>query len=224
MDARLRRAAHFIRAEVHADIGSDHARLPIELLLSGRAQRVIVVEKHAGPAGVARAALHRAGLLGRAELRLGDGFAPLAPGEVESVSLTGMGTRTMLGILERAAWLPTRLVLQPNDSAGPLRDWAADHGFHLRDEALAEGFWHYAVLQLTRGRGEDPAYQGLPREAARRFGPHLLRRRDPLLRRELARQLARLEALACHARPEVLDDLAVVREGWRWLDRGASPR
>lgn len=219
LDARLAQAAEFIRAEAHADIGSDHARLPTALLRSGRVRQLVVVEKHAGPAAVARAALSRAGLAARSEVRLGDGFAPLRPGEVESASLTGMGARTLLGILKRAEWLPPRLVLQPNDSAAPLRAWAGASGHHLRDEALVNGFWAYPVLQLEQREGEDPAYQGLPLEAARRFGPHLLLRRDPLLRRELERQLARLEPLAQHARPELLRDLALVRAAWAWLHR-----
>ena len=208
----MARAAGYIRAKVHADIGSDHARLPIALLRSGRAGRVIVVEKHPGPAEVARAALATADLAARSEVRLGDGFAPLAPGEVESASLTGLGARTILGILERAGErLPPTLVLQSNDSAEPLRRWALGAGYHLRAEALAPGFWAYPVLHLERGRGEDPAHAGLPLEVALRFGPHLLRAGDPLLMSELKRQRARLIPLAPHGRAEVERDLALVQ-------------
>ncbi|MGI8747352.1 MAG: class I SAM-dependent methyltransferase [Deinococcus sp.] len=146
-DSRLAAALALIRAEVHADIGSDHAALPVALLRSGRVGRCIVVEKKAAPLEVARGTLERARLLDRAELRLGDGFAPLLAGEVESASLTGMGGRTLLGILERgAARLPQRLVLQPNDSAAGLRGWARRQGYWLTHEELVPGFWRYPLL------------------------------------------------------------------------------
>ncbi len=197
---------------MHADIGSDHARLPIHLLRSGRTERVIVVEKTAAPAEVAHAALAAAGLAARSEVRLGDGFAPIRPDEVTGASVTGMGARTILGIVRRAAELPPHLVLQSNDSAEGLRRWALTGGYQLEAEALAPGFWAYPVLSLRRGGGEDPAYVGLPREAALRFGPHLLRRRDPLLVAELQRQQERLMVVARHGRGQVQRDLAVVRE------------
>jgi tRNA (adenine22-N1)-methyltransferase len=238
LDARLKAAADLIRAELHADIGSDHASLPIWLLQSGRAGRVIVVEKTSGPLEVARQALTRAGLLERAELRLGDGLEPLYPAEsgaepgaeLESVSLTGMGARTMLGILERG-WasgrVPAVLVVQPNDGAGLLRGWARKRGYLLVAESMASGFWRYPVLRLERhggstgspGLDRDAAYDGLPEAAALWYGPHLLRQAHPLLVQELRAQLARLEPLERHARPQVLADLKTVRSALSWLEQ-----
>lgn len=224
LDARLLAAAQLIRAGVHADIGSDHAALPIWLLRSGRAGRVVIVEKTAGPLGVARLAVQQAGIQDRAELRLGDGLAPLAAGELESVSLTGMGTRTVLGILERAraaGQLPAALVVQPNDAPGPLRTWAGEHGYWLTAEAMAPGFWRYPVLRFEPHLGPDPAYLDLPGEAALRYGPHLLRQRHPLLLQELHSQRRRLEGVEHHARPQVLNDLAAVRSALTWLEEQA---
>ncbi|WP_407569568.1 tRNA (adenine(22)-N(1))-methyltransferase [Deinococcus altitudinis] len=242
LDARLEAAAELIRAERHTDIGSDHASLPIWLLQSGRAGRVIVVEKTPGPLEVARRALTQAGVSGRAELRLGDGLEPLHPaasqGELESVSLTGMGARTMLGILERgraAGRVPAALVVQPNDGAGLLRGWARAHGYRLVAERMASGFWRYPVLRLERQKSpvesgtvgnrtstatdHDPAYDGLPEAAALWYGPHLLRQAHPLLVQELRAQLARLEPLERHARPRLLTDLSTVRSALAWLEQ-----
>ncbi|WP_407540950.1 tRNA (adenine(22)-N(1))-methyltransferase TrmK [Deinococcus radiomollis] len=238
LDARLQAAAELIRAGWHADIGSDHATLPIWLLKSGRADRVIVVEKTTGPLEVARRAVTQAGLSGRTELRLGDGLEPLLTHELESVSLTGMGARTMLGILERgraAGRVPAVLVVQPNDGAGLLRSWARTHGYRLVAERMVSGFWRYPVLRLERCGGpdteHDPAYDGLPEAAALWYGPHLLRQVHPLLVQELRAQLSRLEPLERHARPQLLTDLATVRSALAWLKQaapqepdGAEPR
>ncbi|ADV65672.1 tRNA (adenine(22)-N(1))-methyltransferase [Deinococcus maricopensis] len=218
LDARLEAAAQFIRAAVHADIGSDHAALPVALLTSGRVERAVIVEKTEGPLRNARAAVARAGLTDRCEVREGDGLAPLTPGEVESASMTGMGVRTMLGVLARAGdRLPPALVLQPNDDAAPLRAWARAQAYHLRGEALAPGFWTYPVLHLRRAEGPDPAYEGVPGALAERFGPHLLRARDPQLLAVLERQRARLAPLTAHARADVLRHLSDVQSALAWM-------
>lgn len=189
---RLLAVAELIDANVHADIGADHALLPRYLLLSGRARHVIVVEKNPGPYRRSCDAL--AGHA--AEVRLGDGLSALSAGEIDSLSISGMGALTMVAILAaHPDRLPDRLVLQPNDSAEPLRRWAIDSGFHIGRERLVTGHWRYCVLALERRPGPDPAYQGLPLEPALRYGPLLLSSRDPLLFSGLKAERAYLEAL-----------------------------
>ena len=218
LDARLDMAARFIHADVHADIGSDHAHLPLALITRGQVRRCVIVEKNPGPFERSRERVRRENLTECIDVRLGDGFAPLQPGEVESVSITGMGARTMLGILGAAVALPYRLVLQANDAPELLRQWAFTSGYHLMDEALVPGFWTYAVLHLEQGGGEacvDAAYQGLERDVALRWGPHLLRRRDPLLREQLGAQEARLRRVAVHGRADVQRELDLIERAAR---------
>lgn len=201
LDARLEAVLSLIRAETHADIGSDHAKLPICLLREGRVGRGVIVELNPGPLALARRNVARARLEEVLEVRAGDGFGPLAPGEVESASVTGMGAGTVAGILRRAGErLPPALVLQPNDSPAPIRVWAREHGYHLRAERLVAGYWPYPVLRLERAAGEDPAYRGLPLAAALRYGPHLLRAGSALLRRQVWADVVRLTPLAAPGR------------------------
>lgn len=219
LDARLEAALHLIRSEVHADIGSDHAHLPIRLVREGRVERCVVVELNPGPLALARRKVARARLEGRIEVRAGNGFAPLRPGEVESASMTGMGAVTMVGILDRAGErLPPTLILQPNDSPRPLRVWARGNGYHLTAERLISGYWPYPVLRLNRAEGTDPAYTGLPLNAALRYGPHLLRQGSGLLREQVRADVARLTPLAAPGRTaqvelEAARDALTVLEG-----------
>lgn len=190
LEARLLAVAAEVVGPVCADIGTDHARLPRHLLQTGRVERAIAVEKSRGPFENARRAL--LGL--NAEVRFGDGFSVLRPGEASSASLCGMGARRMVGILSRhPERLPQRLVLQPNDGAEPLRRWALSAGYALVREQMVEGFWRYPVL--TFERGVCTAYAGLPLELALRFGPWLLRQGHPLLKTELLAQRKRLRSL-----------------------------
>lgn len=191
LEPRLLAVAQEIRAATHADIGADHALLPRYLLLSGRVERVIVVEKNRGPWANSRRTL--AGL--NAEVRLGDGLAVLRAGEADSLSLCGMGARLMVRILSAYPdRLPLRLVLQPNDSPEPLRRWALSSGYALQNEQMVEGFWRYGILTLKRG--PCTAYAGLPLEPALRYGPLLLKARHPLLKADLQERQQYLQKLA----------------------------
>ncbi|WP_293912805.1 tRNA (adenine(22)-N(1))-methyltransferase TrmK [Deinococcus sp.] len=217
LDARLHAVLSLTEAEVHADIGTDHAALPLALIQSGRCERVIAVELKGGPLALARRAVAASGLANRIEVRQGDGFGPILPGEVGSASLCGLGARTILSILERAAWLPPMLILQPNAEPEVLRGWAQAKGFHLNAETLAEGFWRYPILKFEQRDGLDPAYLNLPHAAALRFGPHLLRRRDAGLLAELERQHGRLSHLYSTGGERVQADLQTVRDALSWL-------
>ncbi|WP_102126118.1 tRNA (adenine(22)-N(1))-methyltransferase TrmK [Deinococcus planocerae] len=201
LDPRLAAVLALVEAEAHADIGSDHAHLPIHLIREGRVRRCVVVELNPGPLAHARRNVALARLEDRIEVREGDGFAPLLPGEIGSASVSGMGAGTALGILRRAGErLPPTLVLQTNDSARPLRVWAREQGYHLTAERLIPGYWPYPVLRLERRDGPDPAYAGLPEDAALRYGPHLLRERPEVLWRLVRADVARLTPLAAPGR------------------------
>lgn len=220
LDARLETVLSLIRAPLHADIGSDHAGLPLELVRRGHIERGVIVELNPGPLENARQAVARAGLGGRLDVRSGDGLDPLAPGEVPSVSMTGMGALTMRGILERGAARqvrPDTLVVQPNDNPAPLREWALGAGYHLRAERLASGYWTYPVLRFERADGPDRAYEGLSPDAARRYGPLLLREGSALLRRQVWADVTRLTPLAAPGRPAALE-LATAHAALAWLD------
>lgn len=225
LDARLEAVLELIRAGTHADIGSDHAHLPLRLIREGRARRCVVVELNPGPLAQARRNVARARLEAVIDVRAGDGFDPLAPGEVDSASLTGLGAGTMAGILRRAGGerLPPALILQPNDSPGPLRVWAREHGYHLRAERLIPGYWPYPVLRLERAPGDDPAYRGLPLAAALRYGPHLLREGSALLRGQIEADLRRLTPLAAPGR-SAQTELEAAQAALALLDSPEIPR
>lgn len=218
LDARLQAVARLVSGP-HADIGTNHAYLPITLVQSGQLPACLATELGGGPLQLARRNIARAGLGGCIELRQGSGFAPLRAGEVQSASLCGMGGLLIRELLQQAAWLPAELILQPNSDAPALRAWARARGYHLRHEELVPGHWAYPVLHLTVGSGSDPAYAGLPQEAACYAGPLLLRRRDPLLRAELLRQRARLEPLRGFGRPEVQQEWQQLSVAWQILEQ-----
>ncbi|MFB9991710.1 tRNA (adenine(22)-N(1))-methyltransferase TrmK [Deinococcus oregonensis] len=207
LDERLEAVLALLHTGTHADIGSDHAKLPLRLIQTGRARRCIVVELNPGPLALARRNVARAGLDNQIDVRSGNGFSPLHPAEADSASITGMGAGTIAGILRRAeeGVLPPTLVLQPNDNPAPIRVWARESGYHLTDERLIDGYWPYPVLRLLRHPGPDLAYQDLPLAAALRYGPHLLREAGPLLAARIQADVLRLTPLAAPGRTAQLE-------------------
>lgn len=165
---------------VVADIGTDHARLPVYLVKSGRCPKVIATELNRGPWEQARLRVAFHGLADRIEVRLGEGLAPLFPGEARVVVVAGMGGTTIKGVLASSPGVLNaleRLVLQPMNGAPELRRWLVQNGWRLAEEVLVIERGRYYVV-IAAERGEETAGE----EWLLEIGPRLLERRDPLLK------------------------------------------
>lgn len=182
VEDRLLMVSTEVSSECHADIGTDHALLPIYLLTHGLCRFVIATEKSSSAFRIAKRALWGKS----AEVRLGDGLCVLEPGEVQSVSICGLGGTLIADILSRdEALIPARVVVQANRDSWKLRRWGLRSGFHLVREQLAEGHWLYEILTFQKTSGPDPAYSDVPLDLAVHFGPHLLKERHPLREQDL---------------------------------------
>lgn len=67
--------------------------------------------------------MERYGYADQVQLRLCDGLAAVQPGEVDTVTICGMGGKMMISILEAAPWTTdgVTLILQPMKVPGELR-------------------------------------------------------------------------------------------------------
>lgn len=144
--ARL--AAHVLPGEPMADVGTDHALLPIACVASGLVPRAIAADLRPEPLRFARAHRSRYGISDAyLEIRLGPGLEPVHAGEVKSVTIAGMGAATMQTIL--CAHPPQtlgveRIVLQPTQGEDMLRRFLAlaPH-LHVVEEFMLEEAGHF---------------------------------------------------------------------------------
>lgn len=182
LDDRLKAVASQIGCRVHADIGSDHGHLLKALLTSGQIQRGIAIENKQQPFENSRATL--LGL--SAEVRFADGLCGLEPGEADSLSLCGMGGELIAQILDAFPdRVPPCVVLQPNCHPESVRRWGLRAGYHIIDEQIVWGRQQYVTIRLQRNRQQanpsysDPAYRNIDRQAAKLFGPLIIKRWQP---------------------------------------------
>lgn len=142
MSNRLELLASLVKDGVGvADVGTDHAYIPVMLAGRGYSGNIIATDINEGPLNKARRNLSDAGFEGRAELILCDGLDGCDPNKVDTIIAAGMGGDTLTGILDRAEWCirsDMRLILQPATKAEILRYWLINNGFTVTDELLTE--------------------------------------------------------------------------------------
>lgn len=140
-----------------ADIGTDHAYLPVSLLLEGRIDHAIAADVRKGPLDHARRTAEEYGVENQLDFRLCDGLAGIRADECDTITIAGMGGETIAGILSRAEWAREgkRLILQPQSTQEVLRDFLSRNGWKIFSESIVrEGERWYPVLLV--GGGEMP--------------------------------------------------------------------
>ena len=123
-----------------ADVGTDHAYLPIHLMEKGIASAAVATDIHKGPIDAANANILASGVTGIKTI-LCDGLNLVSPDEVDTVIIAGMGGDTIAHILSDAEWLKNSdklLILQPMSSADSARIYLAQNGYVVEKEVCVE--------------------------------------------------------------------------------------
>lgn len=184
--ARLEAVAALVpQGSAVADIGTDHAYLPVWLVRRGVIAKAVAGDIAEGPCAAARANVRLYGLKDKIAVRRGSGLEVVQPGEVNVAVMAGMGAATIISILQDSPQVAQALqyvVAQPMAGAGTLRRWAAANGWRIAAEALAEEAPHlYEIMLLEHGTEEKHS------EIEYEVGPRLIEGRHPLLTKQLAK-------------------------------------
>lgn len=124
-----------------ADIGSDHALLPVAAAQTGRVVAAVAGEVNQGPLDAASKQVAEAELSSIISVRLGDGLEVISPGEVNVITIAGMGGGLIASILDKGQDKlqgVKLLILQPNVGEDLLRRWLLEHGWVLISEMIIE--------------------------------------------------------------------------------------
>ena len=143
-----------------ADIGTDHGYLPIWLLQHGCAAFIAACDVREGPLEHARRSAAQYGLQEKLSFRLGSGLSCVAPDEIDTIVIAGMGGETILSILEAAPWTNDArytLLLQPMTKAEVLRTWLSEQGYvFLKERLVLENRTYFPIMALRGGGTGQP--------------------------------------------------------------------
>lgn len=203
-DKRLGTALEFLRGGTMADVGTDHAYLPIAALTQGRSDFAVATDIHKGPAQIAALHLADNGIGNdRAVVLLTDGLHGAEQYHPTDICIFGMGGEMITHIIEEAPWVrdsSIRFILQPMTKSEVLRKYLDQNGFRIIADRLVETDRIYQIICAE--------YDGKPRTHTPLellIGKENLNRHD-----ETTAKFARRQA----------DILAAARDGKR---KGASP-
>ncbi|MBO5906726.1 MAG: SAM-dependent methyltransferase [Clostridia bacterium] len=155
--ARLLSAASLVRqGALFADIGTDHAYLPIFLLKEGKIDHAIASDINEGPLSKARENVASAGLSDKVDFFLCDGARALCDSGATDYAVCGMGGELIADIIRSAEHLKSdgvRLILQPMTREGHLRRFLYENGFDILSETYSYDSGKYYVTLCSHYTG-----------------------------------------------------------------------
>ncbi|WP_142414521.1 tRNA (adenine(22)-N(1))-methyltransferase [Hathewaya massiliensis] len=148
-----------------ADIGTDHAYIPIYLLKNRVCNFAIAGDINKGPIEKAKSNIDREGLHNEIKTRLGGGLSVIHKGEVQCTIIAGMGGDLIRDIIhsdiEKFKALDYAIV-QPVQNADVFRKYVYEMGFSILEEKICyEDDKFYEILKIAYGEDKkevDPIY------------------------------------------------------------------
>ena len=157
---RLSAVASFVKngAKV-ADIGTDHAKIPIYLVKNNKISFAVASDKNEGPLTFAKKNISRFGLEKNIKIVLGNGLESLKVGEVDTIIIAGMGDKLITEILSNSPQILTKishLILQPMNEGNILREWLQKNNWKIENEILAkEDNKIYEIISVVQGKMKE---------------------------------------------------------------------
>lgn len=207
-----------------ADIGSDHAYLPISLCLDNKIECAVASDINEGPVSAAVANIRKNGLEGRIVAQRADGLDGVADFAPDCITVLGMGGELIVSILDRAPWIKDpriTLVLQPMTHPEILTSYLAERGFDTVEERMVcDGGRDDRIYRIISARYDGEIRRISPAEAL--VGKINLERTDRVTEAYVRKQI-RILNTRINGRAQAGDraeyERALVRELGEYIER-----
>ena len=208
LSQRLKVVADFVPQNSRvADIGSDHAYLPVYLMKQKQIEFGIASEVAKGPLDNAIQEIKAEGLSDRIDTRLADGLLSVQPEDkIDCVTIAGMGGTLIKNILENGKSHLSGdelLILQPNVGEDRLRTWLMNNQYEISDETILREDGHTYEIIVAKKTDKPVKYT----EQEIKFGPFLLKQHSDVFVEKWENEIERIEMvidqmnLAKHDKP-----------------------
>ena len=187
LSKRLRAVADLVTAGYQvADIGTDHAYIPIFLTETGKTDYAVAMDVNKGPLRKAQENICAYKMEEQIETRLSDGFSALKVQEVQSAVIAGMGGNLVIRILEEGHDVVSCLkecILQPQSEPDKVRAFLLQEGFFFIEEDMVEEDGKYYPMMKVRPPKKSGKKDGIKSEMWNDVQRH------PVLKRYLEREI-----------------------------------
>ncbi len=215
-----------------ADIGSDHALLPVYLAQKGVIASAIAGEYNPGPLEAAKKQVEQSGCSHIIEIREGNGLSVLQHGEANVITIAGMGGALITQILtEGQSKLEqvNEMILQPNVGEELVRHWLVKHNWCLIDENIVlEDGKIYEILHAIQVDDakvwNDKLYnedffksrypnckQYITKERLYQMGPYLLKNPSNIFIQKWESEMKKLERICKQMKQSTLESSVIKR-------------
>ena len=193
---RLRIVGDFVTQKRVADIGTDHAYVPIYLHKKGNIEKVIACDINEKPLQKAQQNIKLHHAENKIITRLGNGLQPLQPYEVDSIVISGMGGMLMIELMEQSQYViktVKELILCPHLDVTAVRKYLHNIGYSIVDEKMIQEYGNfYTILRAIQGQ------QKYDNEIEYIFGKVLLEKRDTVLKEYIISEKIRIKKIEQH--------------------------
>ena len=191
-----------------ADIGSDHAYVPIYLIENNICKKALATDIKDGPNLVAQKNIKKFDMEKRIEILKGSGLKPIKEKEVEIIIIAGLGGVQITEILENdfeKAKKSRLIILQPMNYTELVRKWLNSNGFKICDEELIkEDNKLYVVISVVY-TGKNRTFD----EFDFYIGRSLIEKNDPLLLEYIKRNIKKVEKILTGMQKKRMPDIFI---------------
>ncbi len=168
-----------------ADVGTDHGKLPVAALLTGKAARAVAIDISDKSLAKARILAEQEGV--QLHCIVGDGLTPLKKDDADTIVIAGMGALEIIKILEEAPCKFSKYLFVPHKNAYLLRKYLKEKNVRiLHDITVKEGNHFYFVIEALPSLPweEKNLYVGEEGEAFEEYRNYRLNRIEQFLAQE----------------------------------------
>lgn len=192
LSKRLLAIYDMVPSSVVADVGADHGKLIIALVLNGIASHGYAIENKKGPFERLKKAVEDVNLSGKIDVLLSDGISDI-PSVVSTVIIAGMGGHLIVEILKKdvlkLANVKT-IIVDAHNAVPELRDEVTRLGYMISDEEMVEECGKF--YEIIKFRKADIAFLS---ELDKEFGPVLRKEKSIVFKEKHESRIKSIDGL-----------------------------
>ncbi|SFA79722.1 tRNA (adenine22-N1)-methyltransferase [Acetitomaculum ruminis DSM 5522] len=197
LSLRMNMSASLIkRGSILADIGTDHAYVPIFVVKENICNKAYAMDINKGPLLKAKENIHKYLLDEKIETRLSNGLEKLSKDEADCILIGGMGGELIISILENGKdvinnGIDKEIIIQPQSDLKEVRSYLLKNGYEIMDEkaCIDEGKYYFSIKFRPDKRDNADSYT----EEELSYGKILLDKRDNTLKEYLLKNKNKFE-------------------------------